>query len=117
MNTSVELTLQERIDILTDAVETGAIRYWAATEGRISITRDPETSEVTRLEFKAYNDDSTLVTFTLTPASIQAGVNKVLENTFQVRDDIRDSIVTADIDSEATDVIVQAFCFGEIIYG
>ena len=63
-------------------------------------------------------------TFTLDKELIRKGIAKVFDPGFEVREDIRKSVIDAyntqdagDIDAEAADVIVQAAVFGEIIYG
>jgi len=113
----VELSRQERLDILTDAIETNAIQYWACEYGPINIWRATDLT-ITRAEFYADNEKGEKTFYRVNHAVIQTGVNRILNPSFQVRDDIRDARLLADDnDSESCDVIIQAALFGEIVYG
>jgi len=116
MKRTLNLNKQERLDILTDAIETNAIQYWACNYGAILIWRTDDLT-IAKAEFYADNAKDKKIFYRLTHALIQTGINRVLDPAFQVRDDIRASILEKDNDSESCDVIIQAALFGEILYG
>lgn len=116
MKRTLELTRQERLDILTDAIETNSIQYWACEYGPIKIWRNDDLT-IRRAEFYANNEKGEKVFFNVTHANIQTGVDRLLDPEFQVRDDIRDSILEDDNDSESYDCIIQAALFNELVYG
>jgi hypothetical protein len=112
----VSLTKQERLSILTDAIETNAIQYWACDYGPINIWRAPDLT-ITRAEFHADNEKGEKTFYRVTHANIQTGIDRVLDPASQVSDNIRKSILDDDNDSESCDVIIQTALFGKIIYG
>lgn len=109
----VQLTDQECYDILTNAIETRAIQYWACEYGLINIWRDKELN-ITKAVFHADGADGKKHKYTITPATIRRGV-KVLLNlgNYLTIDDPNDP----DFDTEDDDNIIQVGLFGEIIYG
>ena len=117
VKTSLALTKQQRLDILTDAIETNAIQYWACEYGPINIWRAADLT-ITRAEFHADNENGEKTFYRVTHANIQTGIDRILKPSFQVREDIRDERILADDnDAESCDVIIQAALFGQIVYG
>lgn len=116
MNITITLTDEEKISILTDAIETNAIQYWACDYDKIIIQRDAE-SNITRAEFFADNQEGTKMKWTITPNTIQKGINRLFTEKFQIRRDIRDAVIRFDNDAETCDCIIQAALFGELVYG
>lgn len=97
-------------DVLNVTWDSPSIAYWAkAGKRRDSIV---ETDVPNPRRFK------------LNAALVEAGLAKLHDRKFKVSDDLRGRILCAEvlcdggmIDSDAADVIIQAGCFGEIIYG
>ena len=116
MKTTCILTRQEKLDILTTAIESNGIQYWACDYGRITIARDSERN-ITKAVFEADNASGERERYTVTPTVIQKGVNVLLSPGFEIRDDIKKNIITSNVDDEASDCIVQAGLFGELVYG
>lgn len=127
-------TLREEFltDVLVTAVE-GAIGYWSRAgeyttdvpiddRGVTLYIDDVDEQDVFTKVLNAENVD--LVVTRVTLADIATGINRVIDPTFKVRDDIRQIVRHAvrhndggDIDAEIADVIIQAAVFGEIVFG
>lgn len=112
----VELTDQECKDILTTAIESAAIQYWACDDGPISIWRDKDDN-VYKARFTAENGAGERKKFMVTLAKIRKGVKKILCGSVDIGDDIVASILDDDVDQEAADCIIQAAIFGSLVYG
>jgi hypothetical protein len=110
----VELTQQECRDVLTTAIESNAIQYWACEYGSIEIKRDSE-SNIYEAKFTADNALNQKINYTVTAKTIQAGVDKLLELNESGR--WREMILNEDIDSDCADSIIQYALFGELVYG
>jgi hypothetical protein len=117
------------------AVE-GGIGYWSQIEGYGKFVNALFASEENKGEpsndlgkLSIIDDytgeiDPDEPTFELTTKLIADGIRTALKPNFKVNQTIRGYIYRAvvnndsgDIDSTAADVIVQAACFGEIVYG
>lgn len=120
MKTKITLTRQERIDILTDGIETRAIQYWAYEESGelIQIWRN-EKGDITKIiiTMPSISHDGSFTKYTATPATIQKGIDLILSGKIEIREDIKNSILENDNDSESCDCIIQAGIFEDIIYG
>jgi hypothetical protein len=115
MKTTATYTKQERLEILTDAIETDAIQYYADI---VTIKRN-EDGLIERVIIHASDDgsDENIREYVITPATIQDGINALLNNDFEIAEEIRQLVLNNDIDSEAADCIIQAALFGKLIYG
>ena len=117
MKATVVLSQQERLDILTDTLENGAIRYWAGLYRPFTCKRDKEHN-VTELTFVAPNNtNGRLTKYTITPDTIQLGTDTLLKDSFEVADWIKLQILTGEYDIITDDVMIQAAIYGEIVYG
>lgn len=112
----LNLSKQERLTILTDAIETNAIQYWACDYGKIKIWRDEDLT-ITRAEFFANNEKGEKVFYVLNHATIQTGINRILSMEVETNLSIIESVATNDNDADSCDCIIQAALFGEIVYG
>lgn len=100
-------------DVLCTALE-GGIGYWS----ECGMLKSDALGYVSATLYPAEDDD--FPETVLTRESIQQGIEKVLSPDFRVNPQIRAAIASGDagqIDADAADVIVQAACFGEIVYG
>lgn len=109
------LTRQERLDVITTAIESNGIQYWACEYGKILIWRDKDLN-IIKAEFDADNQEGEKNHYVVTPRTVQKGVDVILSEDL-VRDDIRASILECDNDQESSDCIIQAGLFGELVYG
>jgi len=117
MKVTIKLTRQERLDILTDAIETNAIQYWACEYGPINIWRSKNWA-IIRVGFYANNEKGEKFFYMVNHAVIQTGIDRILAPGFEVRDDIKYARILADDnDQESCDVIIQAALFGQLVYG
>lgn len=113
---AIQLSQQERKEWLTDAIETCAIQYWACGDNNepIKVWRDDDgliyKATVTLTESKGEKHGLGL-------ATVQLGVNAILNGTVPVDQSIIDQITDDDNDSDSLDAIIQAGLFGRIIYG
>ena len=101
-------------DVMVTAIE-GGINYWV--ERFLSCTR--ENGFITGV---AFHSDGRL--YTVFGRDIERAITEVKNTTFKVRQDIREAVILADaqndasdVDAEVADVLVQAAVFGEIVYG
>jgi hypothetical protein len=117
MKTKVTLNQEERLDILTDAIENGAIQYWACDFGAITIQRHEETGLITQAVFEAEDKDGIRHHYKVTAQTIQVGVEKLMREGFEVAGWIKSQILTGDNDVNTADAIIQAALFGELVYG
>lgn len=122
MKQTCKLDYQERISIITDAIETRAIQYWAYEElgTKILVSRDKDGNIYKAIVTIPHpSNDGSSQELTINSATVQKGIDLILSNGegCEVRDDIRESIVMNDNDSESCDCIIQAGLFGRIIYG
>ena len=112
----MEYTKKHLVDLLTDIVETGSIHYWARY---LRVTRneelDVESAKILDL-VELEEGTGEKKKYEITPDTIMKGIEKILSDGFQIRSDIKASIVSDDVDSEAGDCIIQAALFGELIY-
>lgn len=131
INLTVEVSDEFIRDIMTNAVETGAMRGWAEVrrimrdkglnvlsfqvadaEDLYELHEEGKSAEDIDDAFEIINKDVIL-----------KGLQALLSNKAFVADDIRSMIYTAvveddaDIDAIGCDCIVQAGLFGEIVYG
>lgn len=114
MKIQVKLTGDEMIEILNDAIESGACGYWM--ESVVGIARSKDGLIVIAL-FQALDKEKVKQEFKVLPAHIQMGVDRLLDPKFKVSQHIRQSIITDNMDAETYDCILQAICFNEILYG
>lgn len=116
----VKLTDQEAADILTTAIESNGIQYWACLYDKINIWRsDKLDGSIIKAVFKTDKEEGngTPITYTVDLKSVRRGVNLLFDPKTNVSKDILKSVIDDDIDSEGADCIIQLACFGEIIYG
>lgn len=116
MKLKLNLTTQDRLDILTDAIETGAIAYWANDYGPITIERNQDL-DITQAKFSANNAAGEKTDYIVNAETIQAGINRILEPGFEINPEIIDQIVAGDNDDQSCDCIIQAALFGQLVYG
>lgn len=115
MKVKATLNRQERLDVITTAIESRGIQYWACDYGKITIWRDKELN-IYKAEFDADDEEGKRHHYKVTPATVQKGVDIILRDDL-VNDDIRTSILDNDNDQESSDCIIQAALFGKLIYG
>jgi hypothetical protein len=91
----------------------GGIDYW-------TLTYNPDTREI----FYENPEVDKYSSFTLDVELVKKGLEKILEDDFQINREYRNMIMTAIYDTDAgqidavcADIIVQAGLFGELIYG
>lgn len=109
-------------DILLTAIE-GGINYWAWQHAR---SWDEDYEILNAITISPMDEDGSEGTqVTVDHAKLEEAIALIVgpQSEFEVRDDILQQIVLAtrnndagEIDAEAADVIVQAACFGEIVY-
>lgn len=116
MKLTAKITSQEAYDILTTAIESGAIDYWACDYELFKVHRNSE-GLVTMIEFQAEDETEKVQTYRVGQRTIQRGINAVLSSDLDVADYFKTYIVTNEIDSPTSDVIIQAGIFGQILYG
>jgi hypothetical protein len=106
-------------DIIVGAVE-GGTGYWAQVSGYHWSDDEPAETRAT------LHDMEDSATFALTIEDIARGLAMIVDERgeFRLNDQLRSSIVLADrendggyIDADCADVIAQAACFGEVVYG
>lgn len=114
----VRLTVSPQFtsDVVTTAVE-GGIYYWAEVTHYRWLDVPHAYATVTER-------DEPKRTAVLNRETIMAGIVRVLDPAFSVREDLRGILARAlalddagDVDVEIADVIVQAAVLGEIVYG
>jgi len=106
-------------DVASIAVQ-GGINYWADFA-----EEDVDYPWPQDIHFKVRDAMDSKTEFqAVTDETVENGINAMKNPEFSVRDDIRRSILFADvmhdageIDAEAADVIIQAGLFGEIVFG
>lgn len=116
-------------DVFVTALE-GGIGYWSqASKYHWSVDADGEQEDLDGFvaiihEWDEDANDYGSKKLTVNRQVIQSGIRALADKSFQVRDDIRKTVLAAsamndsgDIDAEIADVIVQAGLFGEVIYG
>src|SRR5689334_5924254 len=118
MKHTCKLTRSERIDIITDAIETRAIQYWAYEESGIELRawrNDEGGIYKVVITMPHESNDGSNKEYTVTPAVVQKGIDLILSNADEcgIRDDIKESILMDDNDSESCDCIIQAGLFGK----
>lgn len=99
-------------DVITMAVEGDGIGYWADV-----VSYWPEVCAGIR-------DRDTGVEYRIDHEAVRLGVDTVLGAGFEVNPEVASWMLplkqhgdAGDIDAVAADVIVQAYCFGKLIYG
>lgn len=112
----IELSHQERLDVLTNAIESNGIQYWACEYGKINIWRDEELN-IFKATFRADNEQGVKVLYTVTPEVIQEGVDAIFTDGFEGGAQTRTDILEDNHDAWTDDTIIQAALFGKIIYG
>jgi len=116
MKAKLTLTKQERLDILTNAIESNGIQYWTCEYDRIKIKRDSDLN-IIQAEFDADNENGEKTHYVVTHATIQKGIDAILSGDLEISDYIVNGILTQDNDSDTDDCIIQAALFGELVYG
>lgn len=122
--TAIELEEKDIFYILTDALESNAIGYWAQYQEwdrmpDVSIEGDDSLALcVKRMSIKELNDDETDYTISheVDRNVIIKGVERIVKGDVDAPR-IREMILNDDIDADGSDCIVQAGLFGEIKYG
>lgn len=113
--------------VLCTAFESGqcGMGYWACAEDIVHGSADPLADDYYK-EIVISDDegDDPDWRFTLDYAAIRNGIERVLSPGFSVNPTVRGYVMRAvceddagHIDGDAADVIVQAACFNEIVYG
>lgn len=120
-----EVSDQFLLDVMTNAVESGAIDYWAAIH---SVMRNAEF-DITEFQVAEVEDlDEDAEWFVIDKDAVLNGITTIMTGSteahdpFEVDDDIKMMVARAvsendaDIDATGCDVIVQAAMFGEVVY-
>lgn len=126
---------QLALDVMTNAVETGAIGYWATMHERPTRVKledgeigDIESFKIIDTEADSYDSENQMA-YLVEPNSILAAMEKIMKGEASVRSDLRQNIGVMYLledycadgvpggDAETDDVIVQIACFGELVYG
>lgn len=113
----VEMEPRELACILTDAIETGAIRYWANDTDEVkgvSTVRDSELN-VVDIGLQIVNAQGEPVWHHVTPEKVQASINKLLADA-KTPGWLRNQILREDLDAGGTDYIIQDVVFGQQVY-
>lgn len=117
--TGIELEEKDILYILTDALETSAISYWADEYDwdRVKSEDDDLDGCVERILIKELNKEETNFTIphTIDREIIRLGVDRIVKGEVQALL-VREMILDDDIDSDGCDCIIQAGLFGEIKY-
>ena len=118
--TGIELEEKDILYILTDALETDSISYWANEYDweRIKSKTDEIDGCVKVIYIKELNDQETEFTIPhiVNYETIKLGVERIIKG--EVEDSrIRQMILDDDIDSDGCDCIIQAGLFGVLKYG
>jgi len=109
-----DLTDEKINNILTDAVETGAIGYWIS--GCYEIKRDADLN-VIEFEIRVENEENEKQTkYLVNRDTIFEGIRRLFHKDFEISNRIKKQILDNDIDAEGTDCIIQTGLFNEIIY-
>lgn len=121
--TGIELEEKDILFILTDALETNAVGYWAQYQNWKRMPSNDNLEDelrdcVTWISIKELNDDETAYTIPhkITRTTIKKGVKLIVTGVVDAPR-IREMILNDDIDSDGADCIVQAGLFNEIKYG
>lgn len=118
--TGIELEDQDIAYILTDALETNAIGYWAVYSDWKRIKSDDKDLDncVEDILIKELNEEETdfTVPHLVNRETIVKGVELIVAGKVDAPR-IRDMILDDDIDADGVDCIVQVGLFGEIKYG
>jgi hypothetical protein len=130
VNVQIQISDDLLSDVLTTAVE-GGIGYWSAVTDCervnggerdlcwLSVTLAPYPDD----EWGVFdlNDKRPLV---VTLRDVARGIELILTNKVGIRADLKAQVALAlgnpedaDIDADAADCIIQAACFGEIVFG
>ncbi len=118
--TGIELEEKDILYILTDAVETRAIDYWAQIQKfkRTKSVVDEIKNCIYEINIKELNIEETdyVIPHKITRETIIKGAELIVTGKVDASR-IRNMILDDDIDSDGTDCIIQAGLFGEIKYG
>lgn len=118
--TGIELEDQDIAYILTDALETNAIGYWAQYHNweRMKSENEDLNNCVKEITIKELNDEETdfVVAHKINRNTIIRGVNLIISEKVSCPS-IKEMILKDDIDADGVDCIIQAALFGEIKYG
>jgi hypothetical protein len=118
MKTKVILSKEDCAYILTDAIETNGIQYWACDYGKITIRRNRTGYRlIEQAQFEANDKNGERKTYTVKLPDIQRAANLILGGSVEIAERIKKQILTDDGDMESADCIVQVACFGELLYG
>lgn len=111
-------------DIITNTVESAAINYWAELKNYIVDSNGQTPSVLIREDEEGAFEEELGEWVTVDKDFIIKGIEKIVNNKFQVSDSIHKEILTgvynndgSYIDIECCDCIIQAAMFGELVYG
>lgn len=116
-------------DVMTNAVETNAIGYWATMHERATRVQLDDDLPGDICEFRIIESEDGEKTYTVEANSILAAMEKIMKGEVSIRSDIRKNIGVMYLmedycaegvqggDAETDDCIVQIACFGELVYG
>jgi hypothetical protein len=111
IKTQIELSEQEKKEILTDAIEMGSIDYWISALD--NIRRDSDLW----IESCSVWEEGSQKQYNINLDTIQKGINVIFSDGFDISDRIKQMILEDNNDVESCDCIIQAALFGELIYG
>ena len=117
---TVEVSREFLNDVMVTALE-GGINYWAAITG--TKTEQVEDTEMYASATVVDAEDENAEEFTVTPDKLLEAIQKVIQSDFDLRQDIKKSIISGVleqdagyIDAEGADVIFQVAAMGSIVF-
>jgi len=115
INARVELSDEEINNIIVGFAEDGSNRYWNCLEQYHPADNRIKILDVIKLEDK--NNSIANSTYIIEETVIKRGINKILNDPkLEIRSDIKNNIMTDNMDAECYDCIIQVGLFGEIKY-
>ena len=120
VNIPVEVSHDFIVGVMTTAVESGAIQYWA---GGVKVRRQ-EDGMVWHISGAKDCEEAGGDRFDLFPKDLAASIPNLFTPDFKINNTFRKYIYTGvvtqdcgDIDSICADIMIQNAVFGEIVYG
>lgn len=112
---TTQYTDQDIADILCTAIE-GGISYWVHS-GKAH--RD-DAGDYVWVRIVENGATAGTTCYHVDGAAIRRGIALIITGQVKIRSDIRAAVASGDagnVDADAADCIVQAACFGDIVYG
>lgn len=98
--------------ILTDAVECGAIDYWA----NISKVKRNDEGMIISFVISPAEDEADFDETKITEKTVKQGIERIFDKNFIVGKHIIKELVEDDVDDEGCDCIIQAALFEQLTY-